>query len=160
MSRFRTSAGLVMYRYRNGALEVLLAHPGGPFYQKYDEGYWSIPKGEVEEGEDPLATACREFTEETGLPVPEAARFLPLGSIRQKGGKVVHAWGVAGDCEPLNPPPSSTFQIEWPPDSGRQQTFPEVDRVEFMPLELARRKIKVTQIPLLDRLEAMLKEKT
>lgn len=156
--RSRVSAGLVMYRFRPAGPEVLLAHPGGPFFEQRDWGYWSIPKGEAGPGEDLLAAAIREFHEETGIAVPATADFVSLGHITQKGGKQVHAWAVLGETEAKNPPPSSTFELEWPPDSGQWQSFPEVDRIEFMPFELARRKIKVTQIPLLDRLEAWLKE--
>ena len=156
--RSRISAGLLMYRFRPDGPEVLLAHPGGPFFEQRDWGYWSIPKGEVEEGEDMLAAAMREFYEETGIAVPPTAEFAPLGQIQQKGGKIVHAWAVLGEIEPKNPPPSSTFELEWPPDSGRTEVFPEVDRIEFMPLELARRKIKITQVPLINRLEEMLKK--
>ncbi|WCJ58788.1 NUDIX domain-containing protein [Fontisphaera persica] len=156
--RSRVSAGLLMYRFRPDGPEVLLAHPGGPFFEQRDWGYWSIPKGEVHEGEDLLATALREFYEETGIAVPPTAEFVPLGHIQQKGGKIVHAWAVLGEIEPKNPPPSSTFTLEWPPDSGHMQEFPEVDRIEFFPFELARRKIKITQVPLINRLEEGLKK--
>lgn len=145
-----------MFRCRNGRLEVLLAHPGGPLFTHRDDGYWSIPKGEVEPGEEMLSTAIREFGEEVGIRVNPAATFHPLGSIRQKGGKTVHAWGVEGDCEVPDPLPSSTFEMEWPPGSGRRASFPEVDRAAFFPLPEARRKIKDTQLPLLERLEAAL----
>jgi len=155
--RPRVSAGLVMYRFRPDGPEVLLAHPGGPFFEQRDWGYWSIPKGEPEPEEALLEAAIREFYEETGIAVPLTADFEPLGQIQQKGGKVVHAWAVMGEIEPKNPPPSTTFKLEWPPDSGQWQTFPEVDRIEFMPLEMARRKIKITQVPLIDRLEEHLK---
>jgi predicted NUDIX family NTP pyrophosphohydrolase len=147
-----------MYRFRPDGPEVLLAHPGGPFFEQRDWGYWSIPKGEVHEGEDFLATALREFYEETGIAVPPTAEFVPLGHIQQKGGKIVHGWAVLGEIEPKNPPPSSTFTLEWPPDSGQMQEFPEVDRIEFFPFELARRKIKITQVPLINRLEEWLQK--
>ena len=151
----KTSAGLLMYRERNGQLEVLLVHPGGPFARRQDEGHWSIPKGEIEPGENLLATAIREFKEEVGIEAG-AAHFQPLGTIRQKSGKWVHAWAVRGEMEPPNPPHGMTFSIEWPPYSGKQQAFPEVDRVEFMPLFQARIKLKKAQWPFLERLEAWL----
>lgn len=151
----RVSAGLVVYRLREGQLQVLLAHPGGPFFAKKDEGHWTIPKGEIEQNEDHLLTAIRELKEETGLEIDPRSKFIELGSIRQKGGKIVHAWGVEHDCP--NPPEcTSTFEMEWPPKSGKRQTFLEIDRAEFFPIDQARRKIKETQIPLLERLEAAL----
>lgn len=158
MHRSRISAGLVMFRVRRGRLEVLLAHPGGPLFQFRDDGYWSIPKGEIEPGEDYLATAIREFQEEIGIAVDPQGTFHPLGSIRQKGGKTVHAWGVQGDVEIPSPLPSSTFTMEWPPASGKRREFPEVDRADFFPLFTARQKIKETQIPLLDRLDQILRK--
>lgn len=156
--RSRTSAGLALYRRRGGVLEIFLAHPGGPLFAHKDDGAWTLPKGEVEPDEELLPTALREFEEETGLPLDPASRFLPLGSIQQKGGKVVHAWGVeAAPGLPETPAiRSNTFELEWPPGSGRRQEFPEVDRAQFFPLPVARRKIKERQIPLLDRLEALL----
>jgi predicted NUDIX family NTP pyrophosphohydrolase len=152
----RVSAGLVLYRVRAGQLQVLLVHPGGPFFTRRDAGYWSIPKGEIEPGEDLLKAAIREVQEEVGLELGSDARFISLGSIRQKGGKLVHAWAVECDCDtpPVNR--SNTFTLEWPPHSGQFQQFPEVDRAEFFPLDQAREKIKETQRPLLDRLEAAL----
>jgi len=152
----RVSAGLVMYRRRAGELEVFLAHPGGPYFARKDEGHWSIPKGEIEPGEDHLATAIREFQEEIGISVDPGGHFVDLGSIRQKGGKVVHAWAVEGDCPAGHCLKSNHFVVEWPPRSGKFREFPEVDRAEFFPLAEARKKIKPTQIPLLDRLEAIL----
>jgi predicted NUDIX family NTP pyrophosphohydrolase len=137
-------------------LEVLLAHPGGPLFAHRDDGHWTIPKGEVEGGGDLLETARREFTEETGLPAPTDAEYLALGSIQQKGGKWVHAWGVAGDVPPGYRAISNRFSMEWPPGSGRSEEFPEVDRAEFFPLPQARLKIKPSQIPLLDTLERLL----
>ncbi len=145
----KISAGLLMYRVCGGRLEVLLVHPGGPLFRKKDEGHWSIPKGEPEPGEKLLDAARREFREETGL-VPSGP-LLPLSPITQKGGKVVHAWAFAGDCDP-GTIVSNTFVMEWPPHSGRQASFPEIDRAEFFPLDLARRKIKQAQLPLLDEL--------
>lgn len=145
-----------MYRARGGQLEVLLAHPGGPLFARKDEGYWTIPKGEIESGEDHLATAIREFHEEVGVEVDPRSEFLELGSIRQRGGKVVHAWAVEGHGETPAPVLASTFEMEWPPRSGRRQSFPEVDRLDYFPLALARQKIKDTQMPLLDRLEELM----
>ena len=147
----KTSAGLLLFRETSGDLEVLLVHPGGPFWSRKDEGAWSIPKGEFEEGEDPLAAARREFAEETGASADGEA--IPLGSLKQPGGKTVHAWAVRGDFDPdlLR---SNTFLLEWPPKSGRMREFPEVDRAGWFPLETARRKILKGQAGFLDRLEA------
>ena len=144
------SAGLLMYRIRDHRLYVLLVHPGGPFFQHKDEGAWTIPKGEVEPGEDLLAAAQREFHEETGF--QPTGPFLSLASIKQKGGKIVHAWACAGDCDPTAIV-SNTFQLEWPPKSGRQAEFPEVDRAEFFDVATARRKINPAQVTLIDELE-------
>jgi predicted NUDIX family NTP pyrophosphohydrolase len=149
----RLSAGLLLYRIRRRAIEVLLAHPGGPLFQKKDEGHWSIPKGEPDEGEDLLVAAQREFEEETGQ--KPAGPFLPLHPIQQKGGKIVHAWACQGDCD-VNDCKSNTFTMEWPPKSGEHREFPEIDRVEFFDLPTARCKIKATQAPLLDELETSL----
>jgi len=148
----KTSAGLLMYRVPEGRIEVLLVHPGGPFWEKKDEGAWSIPKGEVEEGEEMLAVARREFQEELGL-VAEGP-FVELTPVKQKGGKVVHAWAFAGDCDPAAIR-SNTFTMEWPPKSGRLMTFPEVDRAAFFDLVTARRKINPAQIGFLDELEKL-----
>jgi predicted NUDIX family NTP pyrophosphohydrolase len=147
----RTSAGLLMFRRRHGALEALLVHPGGPFWAKKDLGAWTIPKGEVAEGEDALATARREFEEETGIHAE--GPFRPLGSVKQKGGKVVHAWACEGDCDPAAIR-SNTFRVQWPPGSGEWRTFPEVDRAEWFDLGEARRRINPAQAALLDALEA------
>ena len=149
----RTSAGLLMFRIKKG-LEVLLAHPGGPYFVNKDGGAWSIPKGEPEPDEELLVTAQREFEEETGL--KPTGPFIPLKPIQQKGGKVVHAWAFEGDCDPATLK-SNTFRMEWPPHSGRQQEFPEIDRAEFFDLAMARRKIKAGQEALIDELEASLK---
>jgi predicted NUDIX family NTP pyrophosphohydrolase len=149
----KLSAGLLMYR-RNHGLELFLVHPGGPFFRKKDEGAWSIPKGEVEEGSDPLAAALREFSEETGAPPPRG-ELVPLGEIRQKGGKRVVAWAIEGDLDPSRLK-SNTFELEWPPGSGHKQRFPEVDRAAFFTPELARRKINPAQTELVDRLEKTL----
>ena len=151
----RLSAGLLMYRFRDGAPQVLLAHPGGPLFARKDLGVWSIPKGEPDDGEDLLVTAQREFREETGLtPQPP---FLPLAPIQQKGGKIVHAWAFAGDCDPQTNQ-CNLFTMEWPPKSGRQVEFPEIDRTEFFDFKTARQKIKDRQQPLIDELEALLKK--
>ncbi len=138
-----------MYRRSRGALEVLLVHPGGPFWMKKDVGAWSIPKGEYEAGEEALAAAAREFQEETGLAA--GGPYTPLTPIRQQGGKVVQAWAFEGDCdaESLR---SATFSLEWPRGSGRRQKFPEVDRAGWFSLEEARRKILPGQAALLDEL--------
>jgi predicted NUDIX family NTP pyrophosphohydrolase len=148
----RVSAGLILYRVGPDGLEVLLAHPGGPFFVHKDAGHWTIPKGEVEEGADLLETAKREFGEEIGMNPPANAAYLPLGSIRQKGGKTVHAWATIGDFPEGFVVRSNSFTMEWPPGSGTMRQFPEVDRAEFFKLEEARRRIKPTQIPLLDEL--------
>jgi predicted NUDIX family NTP pyrophosphohydrolase len=136
-------------------LEVLLAHPGGPVWRRRDEGAWSIPKGEPDDGDsdDLLAVARREFEEETGQRLPRDGPVEPLalGSIRQKGGKVVHAWAVEGDLDPSTAH-SNDASMEWPPRSGRRITFPEIDRVDWFEPAEARRRIKDTQVPLIDRL--------
>jgi predicted NUDIX family NTP pyrophosphohydrolase len=152
----RISAGILAYRFRSGGLEVLLVHPGGPFFAKKNLGSWTIPKGEVDEGDlDFEQTARREFEEEVGLPVP-ARELLPLGSIRQKTGKIVHAWAVEGDLD-TSAMHSNMIHIPWPPFS-KGRDWPEVDRWAYFGREEARRHIKDTQAPLLDRLEAALAE--
>ncbi len=143
------SAGLLLFRRAAAGLEVLLVHPGGPFWARKDAGAWSIPKGEVAPGEDPLAAARRELAEETGC-APEGTA-LPLGSVRQKAGKLVHAWAVEADVDPAALR-SNEFTIEWPPRSGRMRSFPEVDRAEWFDLAEARRRILAGQTPLLDAL--------
>jgi predicted NUDIX family NTP pyrophosphohydrolase len=148
--RPRRSAGILLYRSANGGIEVLLAHPGGPVWAKRDAGAWSVPKGEIEEGEDAWAVARREFEEETGHPAPDGAA-IDLGEITQKGGKVVVAWGLEGDLDPATAH-SNTFPFQWPPKSGRYITIPEIDRVEWFSPDEARLRIKDTQIPLIDRL--------
>jgi len=150
----RVSAGILLYRTGENGLEVLLAHPGGPLYARKDEGVWTIPKGEVEPGEELLDVARREFDEETGFAANGPT--LPLGQIRQKGGKIVHAWAVRGDADPSRLV-SNTFELEWPPRSGKRRAFPEVDRAEWFELDEARRRIKDAQAELLDRLEAALR---
>jgi predicted NUDIX family NTP pyrophosphohydrolase len=133
-------------------LEVLLVHPGGPFFQAKDAGAWTVPKGEVADAEDLLTRARIEFEEELGMPPPAKADWIELGSVKQKGGKIVHAWAFEGDCPADFVAVSNTFDLEWPPRSGRMEKFPEIDRAEFFPLEEAKRKIKEAQIPFLDRL--------
>jgi predicted NUDIX family NTP pyrophosphohydrolase len=145
-----------MYRMRGGKLEVFLAHPGGPLFARRDEGVWTIPKGEIEQGEDFLTTALREFREEVGISVDPESHFIELGWIRQKGGKIVHGWGVENDVPVPSPLRSNTFAMEWPPRSGKFARYPEVDRAAFFPLEEAKRQIKETQVPLLERLAAAL----
>jgi predicted NUDIX family NTP pyrophosphohydrolase len=145
-----TSAGLVVFRERDGALQVLLAHMGGPYWARKDAGAWSIPKGELEDGEDPLAGARREYGEELGQPPPDGA-VIELGEVRQRGGKRVVAFAVEGDFDPAQLRPG-TFELEWPPRSGRRQTFPEVDRVAWFDLATATGKLVRGQVPLLDRL--------
>jgi predicted NUDIX family NTP pyrophosphohydrolase len=150
----RISAGVLLFRRTPAGLEVLLAHPGGPIFARRDEGHWTIPKGEPDEDEALIDAAEREFGEELGQAAP-GRPWLELGSIVQKGGKVVHAWAVEGDLDPAFAR-SDTFEMEWPRGSGRIGTFPEVDRVAwFGPVE-ARRRIKDTQAPFMDRLEALL----
>jgi predicted NUDIX family NTP pyrophosphohydrolase len=143
------SAGILMHRRVGSKLEVLLAHPGGPYWRRKDEGAWSIPKGEMAAGEDAQSAARREFLEETGIALPETLE--PLGEIRQRGGKRVLAFAVAGDID-VRGIKSNTFEIEWPPKSGKLQAFPEVDRAEWFDLATARTKILESQRPLLDRL--------
>ena len=144
-----SSAGILMYRRTGSALEVLLVHSGGPFWRNKDDGAWSIPKGEIDEGEDPAEAALREFMEEIGS-VPEGP-LRSLGEIRQRGGKRVHAFAIEGDID-AGAIASNTFEIEWPPKSGRLQTFPEVDRAGWFDLPAARVKIIESQRLLLDRL--------
>jgi predicted NUDIX family NTP pyrophosphohydrolase len=143
------SAGILMYRRRRLGLEVLLAHPGGPYWARKDAGAWSIPKGEYEEGEDALEAAKREFAEELGAEA--TGEPLPLGEVRQKGGKRVTAWAVEGDLD-ATAVNSNTFEMEWPPRSGQRRTFPEVDRVEWFSVDAAREKLNPAQHAFLDRI--------
>ena len=146
----KASAGLLMFRRRNGQLEFLLVHPGGPFWAKKDAGAWTIPKGELQGDEEPLAAAKREFEEELGIaPVGE---FIQLTPVKQKSGKVVQAWAFEGDCAPAAIK-SNTFTIEWPPRSGRMAEFPEVDCAEFFSFELAKEKINPAQVSLLEEIQ-------
>ena len=154
-SRSRISAGLLMFRRRNNDLEFLLAHPGGPFFARKDEGVWTIPKGEAVPGEDLLTRAQIEFEEEVGFRPGNVRRWIEVGWIRQKGGKIVHAWAFEGDLPEAFECKSNLFELEWPPRSGNYQQFPEVDRACFFSDEIARRKLKSTQIPFLDRLRAV-----
>jgi len=147
------SAGILAYR-RARAIEVLLAHPGGPFWTKKDAGAWTIPKGLANDGEDLLATARREFTEETGFLAREP--FVPLGAVKQKSGKTVHAFACEGDFDPAQLA-GNTFEIEWPPKSGRRGSFPEIDRVDWFGLAAARVKILTYQLPFLAELETILR---
>jgi predicted NUDIX family NTP pyrophosphohydrolase len=140
-----------MFRTREGKLEVFLVHPGGPFFRNKDEGAWTIPKGEVGEGEELLRRAQIEFEEELGV-AATADDWIELGSIKQKGGKTVHAWAFAGDFKNDFEVSSNTFELEWPPRSGHLQQFPEIDRAEFFPLEKAKMKINQAQVTFLDRL--------
>lgn len=143
-----------MYRFRGGELEVFLAHPGGPYSEMKDDGFWTIPKGRQKPAEPLLRAAQREFEEEVGI--KPHGPYLELGSIRQKGGKIVHAWAFEGQWDDSQPIQSNTFEMTWPPYSGQCQQFPEVDRARFFSLPEARRKLKDAQCPLLDRLEALL----
>lgn len=149
------SAGLLLF-HRDEDLRVLLAHPGGPYFAKKDEGSWSIPKGLANLGEDLLDTAKREFSEETGYQLLADTEFMELGSVKLKSGKEVHGWAFQGVWEDGRQPASNLFEIEWPPRSGKKQSFPEIDRAEMFPLEEARVKINAQQVPFLDRLVAHL----
>jgi predicted NUDIX family NTP pyrophosphohydrolase len=150
------SAGILLHRTRDGQLEVLLVHPGGPFWARRDEGTWSIPKGEYDPGEEPLAAARREFQEELGSPAPDGPSD-ELGEVRQKAGKRVRAWAVEGDLD-ATAARSNTFELEWPPRSGRMIEVPEIDRAEWFGLREARRRINPAQAELLDRLAARLQD--
>lgn len=150
----KKSAGLLLFRDVSGHLEVLLVHPGGPFWAKKDDGAWSIPKGEFEADEEALGAAKREFEEETGVACP-AGEIIQLTPVRQPSGKAVYAWAIKGDFDPAALK-SNTFSMEWPPKSGRQQEFPEVDRAAWLSIEVARRKILKGQVPFLDQLQELL----
>ncbi len=151
MAISKISAALLMFRRRGARLEVLLVHPGGPFFRNKDSGAWTIPKGEVMEEENLLTRARVEFREELGIE-PAAADWIELGTVRQKGGKTVHAWAFEGNLPASFVVASNTFAMEWPPRSGRTQEFPEIDRAEFFSIAEAKEKINQAQIELLDRL--------
>ena len=154
--RGRISAGILLWRRRHGELEVLLAHPGGPYWAKKDHGHWTIPKGEIDVDGDSLeAVARREFWEETGHELPDHP-LTELGEITQKSGKVVHGWAIEGDLD-AGAAVSNLFTMEWPPRSGRMQEFPEIDRVEWFAMPEARKRLKAAQVPFLERLEAALR---
>ena len=155
-ARSRISAGLLMFRRANDEIEVLLAHPGGPLFVHKDDGVWTIPKGEAAPGEDLLTRAQIEFEEEVGLRPENVQKWIELGWIQQKGGKIVHAWAFEGDLPESFECKSNLFEMEWPPRSGKHQTFPEVDRACFFSDKAARRKLKARQVPFLDRLRAAL----
>jgi predicted NUDIX family NTP pyrophosphohydrolase len=154
----KKSAGLLLYRESDdqSGLEVLLVHPGGPFWQKKEDGSWTIPKGEFDDGDDALTAARREFEEETGASPPDE-EFLQLKPVRQTGGKTVYAWAVKGDFDPTKLR-SNMFPMEWPPNSGRLQQFPEIDRAAWLKPELAKQKINRSQAPLIDQLLSLLKD--
>ena len=148
------SAGILLYRHRDGELQVLLVHPGGPMWARRDGGAWSIPKGEYESDEDPLAAARREFAEELGSPAPEGDTES-LGRVRQRSGKVVSAWALEGDLDAATII-SNTCMVQWPPRSGRQIEIPEVDRAQWFDMTSAREKINPAQVELLERLESLI----
>lgn len=149
----KQSAGILLYRFRGRTAEVFLVHPGGPFWKNKDAGAWSIPKGEFDEKEDPLIAAIREFKEETGETI--AGAFLPLTSVKQKSGKWVHAWTLEGELDETKIR-SNFFEMEWPPRSGKQQSFPEIDKAAWFSLSEAKEKINPGQAGLLEELEALL----
>ena len=151
----KTSAGILLYRFREAKLEVFLVHPGGPFWAKKDTGAWSIPKGEFEENEDPLTAAKREFHEETGFSV--SGNFIELSPLKQSGGKLVFAWAIKGDYDAAAIK-SNMFSMEWPPRSGKLTQFPEADRAGWFPLEIARNKILKGQANFLNELQRRVRE--
>lgn len=156
----RVSAGILLFRHREGRMEVLLGHPGGPFFANRNRGHWTVPKGEVAEGDDLIGTAYREFSEETGHQVmdvisdPDRAA-IDLGFVTQASGKRVHCWALEGDLDPATAM-SNTFEMPWPPGSGQIGTFPEIDRVAWFPLDEARRRANRSQAAFIDRMEAAL----
>jgi predicted NUDIX family NTP pyrophosphohydrolase len=156
MAAAKRSAGLLVFRRAGAGIEVLLGHMGGPFWARKDAGAWSIPKGEYDADEPPQAAARREFREELGMPPPDGP-LIELGDVRQAGGKIVSAWAVEGDLDPVDVVPG-TFQLEWPRGSGRMQEFPEVDRVSWFDLDSARARVVSAQRDLLDRLAQRLGE--
>jgi predicted NUDIX family NTP pyrophosphohydrolase len=152
----KISAGLLVYRIRDGYLQIFLIHPGGPFWDKKDAASWSIPKGEVDDQEESLNAARREFLEETGFHAP--GPFIKLKPVKQSSHKTVEAWAMEGDYDPLKMH-SNSFSMEWPPKSGQMQSFPEADRAEWFTITEARQKIFKGQVPLLDQLEELLKDR-
>jgi len=151
LSMSQKSAGIVLYRIQNKSLEVFLVHPGGPYWSKKDEGAWSIPKGEINEDEEPLAAAKREFQEETGIKI--SGEFIQLNPVKQKGGKIVYAWAIEGDIDPQKIK-SISFEIEWPPRSGKMKSFPEIDKAAWFQLSDAQKKIIEAQSALIKELES------
>src|SRR6266702_5159172 len=151
----RTSAGLLMFRRAGDTLEVLLAHPGGPFFRKKDDGVWTIPKGEVEPSEDLLSRARTEFEAEVGIPAN--GDWIDLGWIKQKGGKTVYAWAFEGNLPDPFQVCSNNFEMEWPPKSGKMQSFPEVDKAEWVSIKVAKEKINQGQLPLLNELAGIVR---
>jgi predicted NUDIX family NTP pyrophosphohydrolase len=147
-----------MFRLRDGDIEVFIAHPGGPWFPNRNYDVWTIPKGELEPGEQPFDAALREFEEEVGI--KPYGPFFELGSIRQKGGKTVHAWAFEGDWDGTEPIQSTIFDLEWPPGSGHWQRYPEIDKAAFFSIDQARERLKITQQPLLDRLVQLLAQRT
>ena len=158
-TRSRISAGLLMFRRRKDKIEVLLAHPGGPLFVRKDDGAWTIPKGEAAPGEDLLTRAQIEFEEEVGFRPENVQEWIELGWIQQKGGKIVHAWAFEGDLPDQFECKSNLFELEWPPRSGKYQSFPEVDQACFFSEKKARRKLKSRQVPFLDRLRTALTDR-
>jgi predicted NUDIX family NTP pyrophosphohydrolase len=154
MAMAKKSAGILVYRFRNKLVEFFLVHPGGPFWKNKDAGAWSIPKGEFEDNEDPLKAARREFQEETSLPVE--GEFILLTPVKQKNGKLVHAWAVEADVD-LSAVQSNLFEMEWPPKSGKMQRFPEVDKGGWFDLSEAREKMNTSQFALVEELHRILK---
>jgi predicted NUDIX family NTP pyrophosphohydrolase len=152
----KISAGIILFRFQNRTLQVFLVHPGGPFWAKKDLGAWSIPKGLLDQDEDPLAAAQREFREETGFTV--SGNFLQLKPVKQKSGKVINAWAVEGDWNPTEMK-SNTFSLEWPPRSGKQKEFPEVDRAAWFDIKEAKGRIIPGQLGLLEELQQILLKK-
>lgn len=148
----KKSAGILLFRKNKKETEVFLVHPGGPFYSKKDDGAWVIPKGEFEEDEDPLTAAKREFSEETGMDID--GDFIELSPVKQKGGKLVYTWAVEGDID-ASAIVSNTFEMEWPPKSGKKKTFPEIDKAAWFTLPVARNKILQSQMLLLDQLSEL-----
>jgi predicted NUDIX family NTP pyrophosphohydrolase len=153
MMAHKKTAGLLLYRIRDSAVEVFLVHPGGPFWAKKDEGAWSIPKGEFADDEQPLSAARREFQEETGFSME--GNFMALAPLKQRSGKLVYAWALEGDCD-AGAIKSNLFSMEWPPRSGKRQEYPEVDRASWFTLESAKRRIVPGQIAFLEELQQIL----